>query len=186
VVRAKERFLEFFTAQIRNKNTREAYFRAVSRFFGWCQKRGLALDDIRPVHVATYIESFTIGLADPSVKQHLAAIRMLFDWLVTGQIVDFNPASAMRGPRHVVKKGKTPALTAEEARQLLESIPTGGFKLQVQGGLTAYGGEQNQRERDDKTLHGSHSTLSGGSKEAAFQADWVSMRPESKSKWASS
>src|SRR5262245_48769887 len=72
--RAEERFLEFFTAQIRNRNTREAYFRAVSRFFNWCQGRGLALDDIRPVHVAIYIESFTVGLSDPSVKQHLAAI----------------------------------------------------------------------------------------------------------------
>jgi site-specific recombinase XerD len=122
--RAEERFLEFFTAQIRNKNTRDAYFRAVFRFFDWCQKRGLALDDIRPVHVATYIEGFTVGLSDPSVKQHLAAIRMLFDWLVVGQIVDFNPASAVRGPKHVVKKGKTPVLTAEDARQLLESIPT--------------------------------------------------------------
>lgn len=122
--RAEERFLEFFTAQIRNKNTREAYFRAVSRFFDWCQKRGLVLDDIRPVHVATYIEGFTVGLSDPSVKQHLAAIKMLFDWLVTGQIVDFNPAAAVRGPKHVVKKGKTPVLTAEEARQLLDSIPT--------------------------------------------------------------
>jgi site-specific recombinase XerD len=122
--RAEERFLEFFTAQIRNKNTREAYFRAVSRFFAWCQERGLALDTIRPVHVATYIEGFTASLAAPSVKQHLAAIRMLFDWLVTGQIVTFNPASAVRGPKYVVKRGKTPVLTAEEARQLLDSIPT--------------------------------------------------------------
>jgi site-specific recombinase XerC len=62
--------------------------------------------------------------ADPSVKQHLAPIKMLFDWLVTGQIVDFNPAAAVRGPKHVVKKGKTPVLTAEEARQLIDSIPT--------------------------------------------------------------
>ncbi len=122
--RAEERFLEFFTAQIRNKNTREAYFRAVSRFFAWCQERGLALDTIRPVHVATYIEGFTASLAAPSVKQHLAAIRMLFDWLVTGQIVTFNPASAVRGPKYVIKRGKTPVLTAEEARQLLDSIPT--------------------------------------------------------------
>jgi site-specific recombinase XerD len=84
------------------KNTREAHFPAVSRFFDWCQKRSLALDDIRPVHVATYIEGFTVGLSDPSVKQHLAAIKMLFDWLVIGQIVDFNPAAAVRGPKHFV------------------------------------------------------------------------------------
>jgi len=121
---AQERFLEFFTATIRNKNTRMAYFRAISRFMAWADERHLSLEDIRPIHVATYIEGFTAGLADPSVKQHLAAIKMLFDWMVTGQIVPANPAASVRGPKHVVKKGKTPVLTAEEARKLLESITT--------------------------------------------------------------
>lgn len=119
---AQERFLEFFVATIRNKNTREAYFRAISRFLKWADERNLDLEDIRPIHVASYIEGFTVGLADPSVKQHLAAIKMFFDWMVTGQIVPFNPASSVRGPKHVVKKGKTPVMTAEEARQLIESI----------------------------------------------------------------
>ncbi len=121
---AQERFLEFFAATIRNKNTRMAYFRAISRFLKWADERHLDLETIRPIHVASYIEGFTIGLADPSVKQHLAAIKMLFDWMVTGQIVPFNPAAAVRGPKHVVKRGKTPVLTAEEARQLLDSIST--------------------------------------------------------------
>ena len=121
---AQERFLEFFVATIRNKNTREAYFRAISRFLKWADERHLELEDIRPIHVASYIEGFTVGLADPSVKQHLAAIKMFFDWMVTGQIVPFNPASSVRGPKHVVKKGKTPVMTAEEARQLIESIAT--------------------------------------------------------------
>jgi integrase len=62
-------------------------------------------------------------LSSPSVKQHLAAIRMLFDWLVTGHVVDTNPAHSVRGPRYTVKKGKTPVLTVEEAHALLESIP---------------------------------------------------------------
>jgi integrase/recombinase XerD len=121
---AQERFLEFFVATIRNKNTREAYFRAISRFLKWADERHLELEDIRPIHVASYIEGFTVGLADPSVKQHLAAIKMFFDWMVTGQIVPLNPAASVRGPKHVVKKGKTPVLTAEEARQILESITT--------------------------------------------------------------
>lgn len=121
---AQERFLEFFAATIRNKNTRMAYFRAISRFLAWADERHLVLETIRPIHVASYIEGFTEGLADPSVKQHLAAIKMLFDWLVTGQIVPTNPAASVRGPKHVVKKGKTPVLTAEEARQLLQSITT--------------------------------------------------------------
>ena len=101
-VAAQERFLEFFAATIRNKNTRMAYFRAISRFLKWADDRHLDLETIRPIHVASYIEGFTVGLADPSVKQHLAAIKMLFDWMVTGQIVPFNPAAAVRGPKHVV------------------------------------------------------------------------------------
>jgi integrase len=72
--------------------------------------------------VAAYIESHPGS--DPTRKQHLAAIRMLFDWLVTGQVVQFNPASPVRGPRHVVKRGKTLVLSAEDARQLIDSIPT--------------------------------------------------------------
>ena len=62
--------------------------------------------------------------APPTVKQSLAALRMLFDWLVTGHVLDVNPAHAVRGPKYVVKKGKTPVLTAEEARELLDSIKT--------------------------------------------------------------
>ena len=57
-----------------------------------------------------------------SVKQHLAALRMLFDWFVVGQVLPFNPAGSVRGPKQVVKKGKTPVLSAEEARGLLDGI----------------------------------------------------------------
>src|SRR5256885_14718491 len=56
---------------------------------------------------------------------HLAAIRMLFDWLVTGQVMPTNPAHAVRGPKHSVKKGKTSVLSAEEMGQLLASIDAG-------------------------------------------------------------
>lgn len=113
---AEERFIEFFTATIRNSNTREAYFRAISRFLAWAEQGNLELAIIRPVHVAAYIEGFTKELSTPYAKQHLAAIRMLFDWLVTGQIVSFNPTAAVRGPRYSAKKGKTPVLAAAEAR----------------------------------------------------------------------
>jgi site-specific recombinase XerC len=47
---------------------------------------------------------------------------MLFDWLVVGQVLATNPAHAVRGPKHVVKRGKTPVLTAEQTRRLLDSI----------------------------------------------------------------
>ena len=119
------RFIEFFTANIRNPNTRAAYARAVADFFGWCERHGVGpLPDIQPVHVAAYVEELTRSYAAPTVKQRLAAVRMLLDWLVVGQVVPTNPAAAVRGPKHVVTKGKTPVLSPEETRQLLDSIPS--------------------------------------------------------------
>ncbi len=122
--KATTRFLEFFTANIRNKNTRLAYAQAVSRFLDWCQRHRFTLELIEPVVVATYIEELATRYSKPTVKQHLAAIRMFFDWLVVGQVIPMNPASSVRGPKHVVKKGKTPVLSAKEARELLDSIDT--------------------------------------------------------------
>jgi site-specific recombinase XerD len=120
---AAKRFLEFFAATIRNRNTRTSYLHAVSRFFAWCKHHQLGqLADIEPLHVAAYIEAMQSGFEKPSVKQHLAAIRMLFDWLVTGQVVTTNPAHSVRGPKHVVKTGKTTVLDADQARTLLDSI----------------------------------------------------------------
>jgi integrase/recombinase XerD len=119
---AARRFIEFFTVTIRNGNTRRAYAKAVSDFLAWCEGCSLTLPGIQPLHVASYIEQLTQAIAAPTVKQHLAAISMLFDWLTSGGIIDFNPAASVRGPKYSVKRGKTPVLTAEEARQLLDSI----------------------------------------------------------------
>lgn len=119
---AARRFVEFFTANIRNRNTRAAYAQAVAQFLRWCEEHRLALATIEPTAVAAYIESHP-GSA-PTKKQHLAAIRMLFDWLVTGQVVRVNPAASVRGPKHIVRKGKTLVLSSEDARKLLDSIDT--------------------------------------------------------------
>jgi site-specific recombinase XerD len=121
---AARRFLEFFAATIRNKNTRMAYYRACCSFFAWLDLNGIIeLADIEPIHVAAYIEALQATNAKPTVKQHLAAVRMLFDYLVVGQVLAVNPAHAVRGPKHVVKRGKTPVLIADDARRLLDSIP---------------------------------------------------------------
>jgi site-specific recombinase XerC len=74
--------------------------------------------------MSPYIEAMGKDFEKPTVKQHLAAIRMLFDWLVTGHVVATNPAHSVRGPKHVVKTGKTTVLTGEQARELLDSIDT--------------------------------------------------------------
>jgi integrase/recombinase XerC len=74
------------------------------------------------VHVAAYIEQLARECAPSTTKQRLASIRHLFDWLVVGQVIPVNPAASVRGPKHIVKKGKTPVLSPKEARRLLESI----------------------------------------------------------------
>jgi site-specific recombinase XerD len=120
---ACRRFLEFFTATIRNRNTRLAYAEAVHQFFDWCNERGIdKLGHIEPIVVAAYVEQH--AGAKPTVKQHLAAIRKLFDWLVIGQVLPSNPAASIRGPTHSVKRGKTPILSPDQARVLIDAIDT--------------------------------------------------------------
>jgi len=121
--RARMRFLEFFAANIRNPHTRRAYYRAAEEFLAWCASAGVAsIAAVQPVHVAAWIEASRRELAAPSVKQRLAALRHLFDWLVNGQVVPINPAHTVRGPRHVVTSGQTPVLDPAEARALVDSI----------------------------------------------------------------
>jgi site-specific recombinase XerD len=121
--RAAWRFLEFFTVSIRNPNTRAAYSRAAGAFLRWCEGQGITgLTEVLPVHVAAYVEQLAREMSPPTVKQHLACIRMLFDWLVTGQVVPSNPAHSVRGPRFSVSKGVTPVLSSEEATALLQGM----------------------------------------------------------------
>jgi site-specific recombinase XerC len=116
---AADRFLEFFAGQIANAQTRgvRTSGRAVSRVLRRPRPCARA---IAPLHVAAFIRSHP-GVA-PTVKQHLAAIRVLCDWLVVSQILPANPAAAVRGPNHIVTEGSTPVLTAAEARALLDGI----------------------------------------------------------------
>jgi site-specific recombinase XerD len=121
--RAGLRFLEFFAGTIRNGHTRRAYARAVGEFLTWCEEAGVpSIATVQPLHVAAWIEKQTRAQAAPTVKQQLAAIRHLFDWLVTGQVIAVNPAASVRGPSHIVRQGKTPVLEPAEARDLLDSI----------------------------------------------------------------
>lgn len=118
-------FLEFFTANIQNANTRRAYYKASCEFLTWCYQRGIvSVPMIQPLHVAAWIEDLGKTLSVPTVKQRLAAIRHLFDWFVVQQIVPVNPTASVRGPKHVVKRGKTPVLEPQETRQLIERIDT--------------------------------------------------------------
>jgi integrase/recombinase XerD len=102
---ASLRFLDFFTANIRNPNV--AYFVAVRAFFAWLDAKHVApLAAVRTHHVSAYVEVLGRCYRAPTVKQHLAAIRMLFDWLVTGQVVATKPAHAVRGPKQSSKPAR--------------------------------------------------------------------------------
>lgn len=129
--KAGRRFFEFFTAGIENKHTREAYARDVTQFLEWANARGLDLASIDPMTVAAYVKLLQepkdeggMECSKPTTKRKLAAVRMMFDYLVTGGILPFNPASSVRGPKYTTKRGKTPVLSADQARELIDSIDT--------------------------------------------------------------
>ena len=106
--RASERFWEVFTVNIRNRNARQAYYHAVSQFARWCEVRVIHdLATVRPMQVAAHIEHRLVTASKPTVKQQLAAIRALFDWVVVGQAMEMNPAASVRDPKYSVRKGKT-------------------------------------------------------------------------------
>ena len=114
------RFVEFFLVNIRNPNTREAYARAIKQFLDWCSDRHIQFSEISSLAISAYIERHP-GSA-PTTNQHLAAIRALFGWMVTGGILQTNPAAEVKGLKHRVKIGKTSVLTDAEMRELLNSI----------------------------------------------------------------
>ncbi len=116
------RFLEFFAVTIRNENTRAAYARAILQFFTWCEERGATLHTIEPLVVAAYVEKLTKERSAPTVQQHVSAIRMLYDWFVTGGVVQFNPAASVKSPRFSKRQGKTPVLPVEEMRRFLDAM----------------------------------------------------------------
>ncbi len=119
----RKRLRDFFSSHIRNRNTRRAYMEAVRQFSAFCAQHGIEdLAQVEPIHVAAFVEDQLREHSKPTVKQRLAALRMLFDWMVVGQVLPVNPAHAVRGPKHTQRKGKTPVLNVDEARALIDGI----------------------------------------------------------------
>ena len=139
---ARARMRDFFTSHIRNPNTRRAYVEAVRQFSAFCAEIGISdLAQVEPVHVAAFVEAQLRLHSKPTVKQRLAALRMLFDWMVVGQVIPTNPAHAVRGPKHTQRRGKTPVLQADEARTLIAAIDTNslpGLRDRALIGLMVY------------------------------------------------
>jgi len=83
-------------------------------FFAFLEDGGRArIQDIGPLDVRAYLEVAKADGLSTTLKQHMAAIRMLFDHLVTGAVLEHNPALSVKAPRQKLGKGKTPVLTAE-------------------------------------------------------------------------
>jgi site-specific recombinase XerD len=127
---ATKRFYEFFTVPIRNKNTREAYYRAIGQFLDFFAKKGFrSIEDLEPIHVAAYIEWLSIRsnpepLSAASIKQHMAGIRMFLSWLTEKGVLAINPAREVKTPKFSRTEGKTPAFSVEEVHQFLDSVDT--------------------------------------------------------------
>jgi integrase/recombinase XerD len=120
---SRTRLRDFFSSHIRNPNTRRAYREAVRQFSAFCAENGIEdLAHVEPIHVAAFVETQLKIHSKPTVKLRLAALRMLFDWMVVGQVIPTNPAHAVRGPKHSQRRGKTPVLQADEARTLIDAI----------------------------------------------------------------
>jgi hypothetical protein len=93
----RKKFFEFFTVPIRNAHTRAAYYRAIQQFLTWSERAGYQdLEDIEPIAVAAYIETLQRHAAPPTVKQHMAAIRMMFSWLTEKGVLAMNPAREVK------------------------------------------------------------------------------------------
>ena len=122
--REKERFWEAFLNKA-NPHTRRAYLQACMKFLDWCHAQGVTdLKEIRPILVASYREVLIRRHATASVKLALSAIRKLFDHLVTGHVVAFNPAASVENPRESISEGKTPILPSEIVGTFLASFDT--------------------------------------------------------------
>jgi site-specific recombinase XerD len=108
-----------------------AYARACYQFFYWVRENELSLDTVRPFHVAAYIEQ--MPGSKPTIKQKLAALRMLYDFLVVRQLVPVNPTASVRGPKSGSPKSSgtsSPHLKAKK-QQTFEAPLS-----QVPGGIT--------------------------------------------------
>ena len=117
---ARAKFIEFFVNQIANDNTRAAYGRAAKDFFYWCESKQLELDDVKPVHAGAYVR--THPGSDATVKQHLAALRTLYDWMSSQGAATLNPFATVRGPKLSRQTGSTPDLAPKEVQRLFEAI----------------------------------------------------------------
>ncbi|MFT3920955.1 MAG: tyrosine-type recombinase/integrase [Myxococcales bacterium] len=118
--RAEFAWDEFFSGQLANRHTKAAYLFAVRRFLTWAERRTRQINDITPGMIGIYFGEHPGSL--PTKKLHLAALRAFFDLLVNRHVIILNPAATVRTGKHQAVEGKTPAISPDQARALLQSI----------------------------------------------------------------
>jgi site-specific recombinase XerD len=100
-----------------------AHISGADKFLDWCQRAGFSnLEDLEPIHVPAYIETHKGSAA--TIKQHMAAIRMMLSWLTEKGILAINPAREVKTPQFSRTEGKTPAFSTEEVQKVLKAIDT--------------------------------------------------------------
>jgi integrase len=98
-------------------------------------------EDIEPITVAAYIETLQRQAAPPTVKQHMAAIRMLFSWLTEKGVLAMNPARESQDREIFAAEGKTPAFVEGEVQRLLDAVDASthtGLRDRALLGVLAY------------------------------------------------
>lgn len=121
--KAEISFYDFFFSIISNENTRQAYKRALVKFFSWCGEHRLNLTEIKPFHIGLYRDQISETFSKATLKQHISAIRKFFDFMTERHHFEVSPASSIRTPKHNPKIGKTSVLSPKEIRQILNAIP---------------------------------------------------------------
>src|SRR5882757_3032808 len=101
-----ETFLELLGARVRNPNTRSAYRVAWRSFLAFCSARQLELENVKAYHVGSWLDQHRGNRS--TQRQHLAAIRLLFDSLMMRRVVEYNPAARAKPPRLIRESSHTP------------------------------------------------------------------------------
>lgn len=114
--------IEFFAVATPNPHTRTAYWIALQSFLASLEYQGVrSVLNSLPINVAAWVRSQD-AYAPTTIKQRLAGLNMYFSWLVKSGLMMINPAASVKGPRYSLGKGKTPVISADEARALVQSI----------------------------------------------------------------
>jgi len=117
-------------ANIENPNTRRAYRSDVESFLLFCGvETPEELRLVQRAHVIAWRGQIqATGVAAATIRRKLSAISSLFEYLCNENAVSHNPVSGVRRPGDGSNEGKTPALSDDQARRLLQAPKGDGLK----------------------------------------------------------